>query len=186
MISWLLLGPRMRSQTAKLKSVTIPDYFDYRYKSSFSKVIRIFPPVSSYLPPYGIWRRLPRVRPSDIHAWYTLRLGRLSDHFYFYHDPLFSYGRHVQRSMDGCHAGYYHVLCCHSHGYDSGHVRRWLGTSHGRHRPYNTPDGKGTTHGRQPHDFLHAGVFCLHHQYRLCRRDETDCRTSLFNPVLFP
>ncbi|MEI8173192.1 MAG: hypothetical protein WCH07_06885 [Deltaproteobacteria bacterium] len=42
MISWLLLGPRMRSQTAKLKSVTIPDYFDYRYKSSFSKVIRIF------------------------------------------------------------------------------------------------------------------------------------------------
>ncbi|HYA12904.1 MAG TPA: hypothetical protein VEF33_01060 [Syntrophales bacterium] len=42
MISWLLLGPRMRVQTAKLKSVTIPDYFDYRYKSSFSKAIRIF------------------------------------------------------------------------------------------------------------------------------------------------
>jgi SSS family transporter len=42
MISWLLMGPRMRVQTAKLKSVTIPDYFDYRYKSSFSKAIRIF------------------------------------------------------------------------------------------------------------------------------------------------
>lgn len=42
MISWLLLGPRMRSQTAKLNSVTIPDYFDYRYKSAFSRAIRIF------------------------------------------------------------------------------------------------------------------------------------------------
>ncbi|MGA2333591.1 MAG: hypothetical protein ABSG75_17765, partial [Syntrophales bacterium] len=42
MISWLLLGPRMRVQTAKLSSVTIPDYFDFRYKSSYSKAIRIF------------------------------------------------------------------------------------------------------------------------------------------------
>ena len=41
MVSWLLLGPRMRSQTAKLKSVTIPDYFDFRYKSPLSKTIRI-------------------------------------------------------------------------------------------------------------------------------------------------
>lgn len=41
MISWLLLGPRLRNQTAGLKSVTVPDYFDYRYKSSFSKAIRI-------------------------------------------------------------------------------------------------------------------------------------------------
>ena len=40
MISWLLLGPRMRKQTATLESVTIPDYFDYRYKSSLSKAIR--------------------------------------------------------------------------------------------------------------------------------------------------
>jgi SSS family transporter len=42
MISWLLMGKRMRIQTAKLKSVTIPDYFDYRYKSSVSKALRIF------------------------------------------------------------------------------------------------------------------------------------------------
>ncbi len=40
MVSWLLLGPRMRKQTANLDSVTIPDYFDYRYKSSLSKIIR--------------------------------------------------------------------------------------------------------------------------------------------------
>ncbi len=41
MISWLVLGPRMRNQTASLKSVTIPDYFDFRYKSSLSKAIRV-------------------------------------------------------------------------------------------------------------------------------------------------
>jgi Na+/pantothenate symporter len=40
-ISWLLLGPRMRSQTAMLNSVTIPDYFDFRYQSSLSKAIRV-------------------------------------------------------------------------------------------------------------------------------------------------
>ena len=40
MISWILLGPRMRKQSANLTSVTIPDYFDYRYKSSLSKAIR--------------------------------------------------------------------------------------------------------------------------------------------------
>jgi len=42
MISWLLLGPRMRNQTATLNSVTIPDYFDYRYKSSLSRIMRAF------------------------------------------------------------------------------------------------------------------------------------------------
>ena len=40
-ISWLLLGPRMRSQTASLRSVTIPDYFDFRYQSSLSTAIRV-------------------------------------------------------------------------------------------------------------------------------------------------
>jgi SSS family transporter len=40
-ISWLALGPRMRNQTASLNSVTIPDYFDFRYQSSLSKAIRI-------------------------------------------------------------------------------------------------------------------------------------------------
>jgi SSS family transporter len=40
-ISWLLLGPRMRNQTTALNSVTIPDYFDFRYQSSLSKAIRI-------------------------------------------------------------------------------------------------------------------------------------------------
>jgi len=39
-LSWVVLGPRMRKQTATLNSVTIPDYFDYRYKSQLSKVIR--------------------------------------------------------------------------------------------------------------------------------------------------
>lgn len=40
-ISWLVLGPRMRNQTAVLGSVTIPDYFDFRYQSSLSKAIRV-------------------------------------------------------------------------------------------------------------------------------------------------
>ena len=40
-ISWLLLGPRMRNQTAALNSVTIPDYFDFRYQTSLSKAIRV-------------------------------------------------------------------------------------------------------------------------------------------------
>jgi len=39
-ISWLALGPRMRYQTASLQSVTIPDYFDFRYQSTLSKAIR--------------------------------------------------------------------------------------------------------------------------------------------------
>jgi len=40
-ISWLLLGPRLRDQTAGLGSVTVPDYFDFRYKSKLSKPARI-------------------------------------------------------------------------------------------------------------------------------------------------
>ncbi len=40
-ISWLVLGPRMRNQTMKLGSLTIPDYFHFRYQSSLSKSIRI-------------------------------------------------------------------------------------------------------------------------------------------------
>jgi SSS family transporter len=40
-ISWLVLGPRMRRQTAILQSMTVPDYFFYRYKSSFAKSIRL-------------------------------------------------------------------------------------------------------------------------------------------------
>lgn len=40
MISWLLLGPRLRDQTAGLKSLTIPDYFDFRYRSPLSKATR--------------------------------------------------------------------------------------------------------------------------------------------------
>jgi len=41
MISWLLLGPRLRNQTAGLKSVTIPDYFEFRYRSSLARATRI-------------------------------------------------------------------------------------------------------------------------------------------------
>ena len=41
MVSWLLLGPRLRNQTVGLRSVTIPDYFDYRYKSPLSKPTRV-------------------------------------------------------------------------------------------------------------------------------------------------
>lgn len=41
-ISWQLLGPRMRYQTALLKSFTIPDYFHLRYKSNLAKTIRVF------------------------------------------------------------------------------------------------------------------------------------------------
>lgn len=46
MISWLLLGPRLRDQTAGLKSVTIPDYFDFRYQSSLSKATRVLSAVT--------------------------------------------------------------------------------------------------------------------------------------------
>lgn len=41
MVSWLLLGPRLRNQTVGLKSVTIPDYFDFRYQSPLSRPTRI-------------------------------------------------------------------------------------------------------------------------------------------------
>ena len=41
MVSWLLLGPRLRNQTADLKSVTVPDYFDFRYRSRLSKPTRV-------------------------------------------------------------------------------------------------------------------------------------------------
>ncbi|MEX0289857.1 MAG: sodium:solute symporter [Flavobacteriaceae bacterium] len=40
-ISWQLLGPRMRVQTARLKSFTIPDYFHLRYKSNLARSIRV-------------------------------------------------------------------------------------------------------------------------------------------------
>lgn len=40
-ISWQLLGPKMRTQTAQLKSFTIPDYFHLRYKSNLAKSIRL-------------------------------------------------------------------------------------------------------------------------------------------------
>ena len=41
MMSWLMLGPRLRNQTAGLRSVTIPDYFDFRYQSPLSKATRV-------------------------------------------------------------------------------------------------------------------------------------------------
>lgn len=40
-ISWLVLGPKMRNQTARLNSFTIPDYFHFRYKSDLAKSIRV-------------------------------------------------------------------------------------------------------------------------------------------------
>ena len=40
MISWLVLGPRLRDQTAGIGSLTIPDYFDYRYAGRLSKPTR--------------------------------------------------------------------------------------------------------------------------------------------------
>ena len=40
-ISWLVLGPRMRQQTARLGSLTIPDYFYFRYNSDFARAIRL-------------------------------------------------------------------------------------------------------------------------------------------------
>ncbi len=40
-ISWQLLGPRMRAQTARLQSFTIPDYFHLRYQSNLAKYIRL-------------------------------------------------------------------------------------------------------------------------------------------------
>ena len=41
-IAWNLLGPRMRRQSAILKSFTIPDYFHLRYHSDLGQIIRIF------------------------------------------------------------------------------------------------------------------------------------------------
>ena len=40
-ISWLVMGPRMRNQSVRLKSLTIPDYFQLRYKSNLSRSIRV-------------------------------------------------------------------------------------------------------------------------------------------------
>jgi len=40
-ISWQLLGPRMRAQTARLQSFTVPDYFHLRYQSNLAKYIRL-------------------------------------------------------------------------------------------------------------------------------------------------
>ena len=40
-ISWQLLGPRMREQTARLQSFTVPDYFHLRYQSNLAKYIRL-------------------------------------------------------------------------------------------------------------------------------------------------
>ena len=40
MVSWLLLGPRLRNQTAGLGSVTVPDYFDYRYQGALARPTR--------------------------------------------------------------------------------------------------------------------------------------------------
>ena len=40
-ISWLVLGPRMRNQTALLGSHTIPDYLHLRYQSSLSRSLRV-------------------------------------------------------------------------------------------------------------------------------------------------
>ncbi|HMB61796.1 MAG TPA: hypothetical protein VKN36_01900 [Eudoraea sp.] len=40
-VSWQLLGPRMRFQTARLRSFTIPDYFHLRYKSNLAQSIRV-------------------------------------------------------------------------------------------------------------------------------------------------
>ncbi len=41
-IAWQLLGPRMRLQSSRLRSFTIPDYFHLRYKSDLAKTIRVF------------------------------------------------------------------------------------------------------------------------------------------------
>ena len=46
MLSWLLLGPRLRNQTVGLKSLTIPDYFDFRYQSPLSKPTRMLSAVT--------------------------------------------------------------------------------------------------------------------------------------------
>lgn len=40
-LTWLVLGPRMRNQSARLNSFTIPDYFSFRYNSQLSKSIQI-------------------------------------------------------------------------------------------------------------------------------------------------
>ncbi len=40
-LAWLVLGPRMRNQSAILNSFTVPDYFQLRYKSDLSKAIRM-------------------------------------------------------------------------------------------------------------------------------------------------
>lgn len=41
MVSWLLLGPRLRNQTAGLGSLTVPDYFDFRYGGPMAKPTRV-------------------------------------------------------------------------------------------------------------------------------------------------
>lgn len=40
-ISWMILGPRMRNQSIRLKSLTVPDYFQLRYQSPLARSIRV-------------------------------------------------------------------------------------------------------------------------------------------------
>ena len=40
-ISWQLMAPRMRRQSIRLQSLTVPDYFHLRYRSNFSGGIRV-------------------------------------------------------------------------------------------------------------------------------------------------
>lgn len=45
-IAWIVLGPRMRNQSALLDAYTVPDYFQLRYQSQLSKIIRIISAVT--------------------------------------------------------------------------------------------------------------------------------------------
>ncbi len=46
MVSWLMLGPRLRNQTAGLGAVTVPDYFDHRYQGALARPTRVLSAVT--------------------------------------------------------------------------------------------------------------------------------------------
>ena len=104
-ISWLVLGPRMRNQTALLGSYTVPDYFHLRYKSSLSKSIRILSAIiilfATLWYMVGITKGLGHVLTAVLDVPYALGHGA-DDH---HHRRVHHLGRHVRRVMDRCRPG---------------------------------------------------------------------------------
>ncbi len=184
MISWLLLGPRMRVQTAKLSSVTIPDYFDFRYKSTYSKAIRIFSAVIILFATLWYMTAIAKGCAHLLNS--TLGMPYAWGAFLvIFITTLYSvmggmYSVLWTDAVQGLIMFFVAILMVMIPAmYVGGWEPLMASVANTAHLT-----AKGPTHRKRPHDLLHAGLFCIHHQHRPCRRDEADCRTTLPDPVL--